>query len=142
MLTSKAAALCAIYITMLVLNSDFCVLFSSCVCVYTVFTQPHLYLFNLVFIQSGLFDKFFVLIGFFPPISFQTHLINPVLTLLPKERKAGISLTQRRTPPAGGKQTSITSFLTSQPGMMTCSGEYFIVQETRKEYDCVSMLEY
>ncbi|XP_058533084.1 aurora kinase A and ninein-interacting protein [Ochotona princeps] len=53
----------------------------------------------------------------------QTHLIKPVLTLLPKERKASISLTQRRTPPAGGKQTSITSFLTSQPGKRNSGGQ-------------------
>lgn len=46
----------------------------------------------------------------------QTHLVKPgtkMLTLLPRERKPGISFTQRR----GTRQTSIASFVTLQPGM-------------------------
>ncbi|XP_021499972.1 aurora kinase A- and ninein-interacting protein isoform X2 [Meriones unguiculatus] len=46
----------------------------------------------------------------------QTHLMKPgtkMLTLLPGERKRSISFTQRR----GTRQTSITSFVTLQPGM-------------------------
>ncbi|KAM7099171.1 aurora kinase A- and ninein-interacting protein isoform 1-T1 [Molossus nigricans] len=39
-----------------------------------------------------------------------------MLTLFPGERKAKISFTQRRTPPAGVRQTSISSFFTLQPG--------------------------
>ncbi|XP_062046651.1 aurora kinase A- and ninein-interacting protein [Lepus europaeus] len=49
----------------------------------------------------------------------QTHLIKPstkILTLLPEERKTNIYLTQRRTPHACVKQTSIASFFTLQPG--------------------------
>nr|KAF6443134.1 hypothetical protein HJG59_001291 [Molossus molossus] len=39
-----------------------------------------------------------------------------MLTLFPGERKAKISFTQRRNPPAGVRQTSISSFFTLQPG--------------------------
>ncbi|XP_066126151.1 aurora kinase A- and ninein-interacting protein isoform X2 [Saccopteryx bilineata] len=49
----------------------------------------------------------------------QTRLIKSstkMLTLFPRERKANISFTQRRTPPAGVRQTSIASFFTLQPG--------------------------
>ncbi|KAM9737004.1 aurora kinase A- and ninein-interacting protein isoform 1-T1 [Dama dama] len=49
----------------------------------------------------------------------QTHLIKSstkMLTLLPGERKAKISFTQRSCPSAGTRQTSIASFLTLQPG--------------------------
>ncbi|XP_054427736.1 aurora kinase A- and ninein-interacting protein [Pteronotus mesoamericanus] len=49
----------------------------------------------------------------------QTHLIKSsteMLTLFPGERKAKISFTQRRAPPAGVRQTSIASFFTLQPG--------------------------
>nr|XP_008527278.1 PREDICTED: aurora kinase A and ninein-interacting protein isoform X1 [Equus przewalskii] len=49
----------------------------------------------------------------------QTHLIKPstkMPTLFPGERKVKISFTQRRTPPAGVRQTSIASFFTLQPG--------------------------
>ncbi|KAF5924605.1 hypothetical protein HPG69_004477 [Diceros bicornis minor] len=48
-----------------------------------------------------------------------THLIKPstkMPTLFPGERKGKISFTQRRTPPAGIRQTSIASFFTLQPG--------------------------
>lgn len=44
-----------------------------------------------------------------------------MLTLFPGEKKAKISLTQR-IPPTGIRQTSIASFLTLQPGMMTRLG--------------------
>ena len=42
-----------------------------------------------------------------------------MLTLLPGERKAKISFTQRSCPSAGTRQTSIASFLTLQPGMVS-----------------------
>lgn len=51
----------------------------------------------------------------------QTHLIKPgtkMLTLLPGERKCDISFTQRRST----RQTSIASFVTLQPGMVTRPG--------------------
>lgn len=65
-----------------------------------------------------------ILIGFsysFSPPS-QTHLIKSstkMLTLFPGERKANFSFTQRSRPPAGTRQTSIASFFTLQPGMVT-----------------------
>ncbi|XP_006862337.1 PREDICTED: aurora kinase A and ninein-interacting protein [Chrysochloris asiatica] len=49
----------------------------------------------------------------------QTHLTKPgtkMLTLFPGERKTKISFTQRSAPPAGIRQTSITSFFTLQSG--------------------------
>ncbi|XP_006159536.1 aurora kinase A and ninein-interacting protein [Tupaia chinensis] len=49
----------------------------------------------------------------------KTHLIKPgtkMLTLLPREREVNVFFGQRRTPPAGIRQTSIASFFTSQPG--------------------------
>ena len=52
----------------------------------------------------------------------QTHLIKSstkMLTLLPGERQAKTSFTQRSCPSAGTRQTSIASFLTSQPGMVS-----------------------
>lgn len=55
---------------------------------------------------------------------FQTQLIKSstkMLTLFPGERKAKISFPQR-TPPVGVRQTSIVSFFTLQPGMVTCLG--------------------
>ena len=42
-----------------------------------------------------------------------------MLTLFPGERKTKISFTQRSHPPAGTRQTSIASFFTLQPGMVT-----------------------
>lgn len=51
----------------------------------------------------------------------QTHLIKPgtkMLTLLPGERKCDISFIQRRST----RQTSIASFVTLQPGMVTRLG--------------------
>ncbi|KAM6216961.1 aurora kinase A- and ninein-interacting protein [Rhynchocyon petersi] len=49
----------------------------------------------------------------------QTHLIKPgtkMLTLFPGERKTKSSFTPRSAPPAGTRQTSISSFFTLQPG--------------------------
>ncbi|XP_051027755.1 aurora kinase A and ninein-interacting protein [Acomys russatus] len=74
----------------------------------------------------------------------QTHLMKPgtkMLTLLPAERKPSISFTQRR----GTRQTSITSFVTLQPGMAhdgrKCSSGYLeenqINKECRTQLDCL-----
>lgn len=60
--------------------------------------------------------------SFSPPS--QTHVMKPntkMLTLFPGEKKAKISFTQR-IPPAGIRQTSIASFFTLQPGMVTRLG--------------------
>ncbi|KAM6172441.1 aurora kinase A- and ninein-interacting protein [Erethizon dorsatum] len=66
----------------------------------------------------------------------QTHLIKPgtkMLTLLPRERKATISFTQRRIPSAGIKQTSIASFFNSRPGMKDVSNRGSVSSYTESQ---------
>ncbi|DAA32132.1 PREDICTED: aurora kinase A and ninein-interacting protein [Bison bison bison] len=66
----------------------------------------------------------------------QTQLIKSstkMLTLLPGERKAKISFTQRSCPSAGTRQTSIASFLTSQQGKTNGADQRSVSSHTESQ---------
>ncbi|XP_049734281.1 aurora kinase A and ninein-interacting protein [Elephas maximus indicus] len=68
----------------------------------------------------------------------QTYLIKSgikMLTLFPGERKAKISFTQRSTPPAGIRQTSIASFFTLRPGKTSDGNQTSISSHRESQTD-------